>query len=76
MATMSEQPKIVCPVCGGDNLSEGWLTSFAFLGRSPVELHEPDRPKATIKREGLMARRCEQCGNVQLFMGKPKPKHR
>lgn len=68
---MSEEPKLTCPVCGGESLSEGILTAHAsIVGQWPVDFQDLDKPKPTVRRETLLARRCEQCGNVQLFMGK------
>jgi hypothetical protein len=66
-----DKPDLPCPVCGGRSYSSGTLASqeINFLPDDASILRR-------IFRIGmqLRARRCDLCGNIQMFARAPKAK--
>ncbi len=63
---MSDSPQVNCSACGSEDLTQGYLL-IAGLPGSFVQFVE--KPKhLTVSREAVQARKCNQCGNLQLSM--------
>jgi hypothetical protein len=68
-----DKQDLPCPICGGRSYSPGTLAAHGinFLPNDASILRRFFR----IGFE-LRARRCDSCGNVQMFAGTPKAKRR
>jgi len=65
---MSDQPKKApsCPYCGGVSFTEGELSLVRFRPNHYGGLFGWLRPA-----QELRARKCNDCGNIQLFTRRP-----
>jgi ribosomal protein S27E len=64
MSVKSEahQTALTCLLCGGDRFSDGEVPSY---GQMQFVQTFPDGRKPA--GQPVQARKCEQCGNIQLF---------
>lgn len=71
---MSDATKITCPACGGDDLTQGFLTAIGPYGGVVKFAAKPKFYKLSTL-DAVQARKCNQCGDVRLFVEPSKPAH-
>ena len=69
---MSDATKITCPACGGDDLTQGFLTAIRPYGGVVKIAAKPKFYKLSTL-DSVQARKCNRCGDVRLFVEPSKP---
>jgi hypothetical protein len=64
----TDRASTTCPFCGGESFTDGEVPTYG-----PMQFVKsfPDGRKPA--GQPVHARKCDQCGNVQLFVGRKRP---